>query len=210
MTPFKYFVAAAIAAIVMAAVATAAPPPSADSADSVDPADSSDSADPTDSATSVPLSTASEPDAHTVDIVYELADLAFTRVVAHNCYEAYDSEKCDELSDMSAKDVRLYYGGMLANDTVMAILPDNDAQLIGKPHHDTFLVLDPFPAYKFGHPIFMFYVDFGVTVWKCEDNEGIYAGSYSRTLLFYHAARVRLADAIVRYGVQRILFINYQ
>lgn len=111
-----------------------------------------------------------------IDVAYELADVAFTRLVAHNCYEAYDPEKCNELSDTSAKDVRLYFGGLLAdNDTVVAVLPDNDAQLTGKPH-DAFLVLDPFPAYKFGHPMFMFYVDLNTTVWKCEDTEGIYTG----------------------------------
>lgn len=113
------------------------------------------------------------------DVVYELADLAFTRLVAHNCYEAYDPVKCHELSDMSAKDVRLYFGGLLPrNETVVAVLLDSDAQLTGKPH-DAFLVLDPFPAYKFGHPVFMFYVDIGVTVWKCEDTEGIYTGSHA-------------------------------
>lgn len=112
------------------------------------------------------------------DVVYELADLAFTRLVAHNCYEAYDPVKCHELSDMSAKDVRLYFGGLLPrNETVVAVLLDSDAQLTGKPH-DAFLVLDPFPAYKFGHPVFMFYVDVGVTVWKCEDTEGIYTGTH--------------------------------
>lgn len=117
------------------------------------------------------------------DVVYELADLAFTRLVAHNCYEAYDPEKCNELSDMSAKDVRLYFGGLLANnDSVVAVLPDNDAQLVAKPH-DAFLVLDPFPAYKFGHPTFMFYVDLGVSVWKCEDTEGIYSGPYIYTAI---------------------------
>lgn len=108
--------------------------------------------------------------------VYELADLAFGRLVAHNCYEAYDREQCNELSDMSAKDVRLYFGGLMANDTVVAVMPDNDAQLTGRPH-DAFLVLDPFPAYKFGHPMFMFYVDLNVSVWKCEDTEGIYTGT---------------------------------
>lgn len=117
-----------------------------------------------------------------LDVVYELADLAFTRLVAHNCYEAYDPEKCHELSDMSAKDVRLYFGGLLPrNETVVAVLLDSDAQLTSKPH-DAFLVLDPFPAYKFGHPVFMFYVDFNLTVWKCEDTEGIYTG---KSLLLY-------------------------
>lgn len=119
------------------------------------------------------------------DAVYELADLAFTRLVAHNCYELYDPEKCNELSDMSAKDVRLYFGGALAdNDTVVAVLPDNDAQLTGKPH-DAFFVLDPFPAYKFGHPMFMFYVDIGVTVWKCEETEGIYTGPCLSLIFFF-------------------------
>lgn len=109
-------------------------------------------------------------------VAYELADLAFGRLVAHNCYEAYDPEKCNQLSDISAKDVRLYFGGLLPrNETVVAVLPDGDAQLTGKPHH-AFIVLDPFPAYKFGHPMFMFHVDLGVTVWKCEDSEGIYTG----------------------------------
>lgn len=111
------------------------------------------------------------------DVVYELADLAFNRLVSHNCYETYDQQKCSTLSDMSAKDVRLYFGGLLANnDTVMAVLPDNEAQL-NRPH-DAFLVLDPFPAYKFGHPMFMFYADFNHTVWTCENTEGIYTSQY--------------------------------
>jgi len=116
------------------------------------------------------------------DVVYELADLAFNRLVAHNCLEAYDQEKCNQLSDMSAKDVRMYFGGLLPNnETVVAVLPDGEALLTGKPH-DAFIVLDPFPAYKFGHPVFMFYVDLGVSVWKCESTEGVYTGPYIRLL----------------------------
>ncbi|VVC26738.1 Hypothetical protein CINCED_3A000879 [Cinara cedri] len=126
-----------------------------------------------------------------IDVVYELADLAFTRLVAHNCYEAYDPEKCNELSDTSAKDVRLYFGGLLANnDTVVAVLPDNDALMVGKPH-DAFLVLDPFPWYKFGHPTFMFYVDVGVPVWKCEDTEGIYSALSDNSTVCMQMVRSR-------------------
>lgn len=115
-------------------------------------------------------------DTRIVDVVYELADLAFSRLVTRNCYEAYDSEKCSELSDISAKDVRLYYGGLRAdNDTVVAVLPDNNAPLTATNRsHDAYLALDPFPAYKFGHPIFVFHVDFAVTIWKCEDIEGVH------------------------------------
>ncbi|XP_050424339.1 uncharacterized protein LOC126835654 [Adelges cooleyi] len=123
-------------------------------------------------------------------VMYEMADLAFTRLVAHNCYEAYDPEKCNELSDMSAKDVRLYFGGMLPNDTVVAVLPDGDAQLTAKPR-DAFLVLDPFPAYKFGHPMFMFYVDTAVDVRKCEDTEGIYSVLSDNTTVCMQMVRSR-------------------
>lgn len=121
--------------------------------------------------------TANETDA----VVYEIAELAFNRLMSHNCFEVYDRVKCTQLSDMSRKDVRVYFGGLLAdNDTVVAVMPDGDAQLSGRPH-DAFLVLDPFPSYKFGHPVFMFYVDVRTTVWKCEDTEGIYTSTYTRT-----------------------------
>lgn len=129
-------------------------------------------------------------DTRIVDVVYELADLAFARLVTRNCYEAYDSEKCNELSDISAKDVRLYYGGLRAdNDTVVAVLPDNDAQLAATDRpHDAYLVLDPFPAYKFGHPVFMFHVDFAVDAWKCEDIEGVHIGKRVATINDYDDA----------------------
>lgn len=115
-------------------------------------------------------------DTRIVDIAYELAEAAFARVVTHNCYESYEPANCKDISDLTSKDVRLYYGGLLpGNESVVAVLPDNDVQLTGRPH-DMFFVLDPFPAYKFGHPMFMFYVDFGVTVWRCEDIDGVFTG----------------------------------
>jgi len=115
-------------------------------------------------------------DTRTADIAYELAEAAFARVVAHNCYESYQPANCKDISDLTSKDVRLYYGGLLpGNESVVAVLPDNDVQLTGKPH-DMFFVLDPFPAYKFGHPMFMFYADFGVTVWRCDDIDGVFTG----------------------------------
>lgn len=166
----------------------------ADSASAADPISASASDDsasddsPSTSGTSTTTESAASAAAAALrtDVVYELADLAFTRLVAHNCYEAYDPVKCHELSDMSAKDVRLYFGGLLPrNETVVAVLLDSDAQLTGKPH-DAFLVLDPFPAYKFGHPVFMFYVDIGLTVWKCEDTEGIYTSAYIILLYKYN------------------------
>lgn len=116
-----------------------------------------------------------------IDMVYELADVALARLLAHNCYESYEPVKCDQLTDTSAKDLRLYFGGLLPNnDTVVAVLPDNEARLTTKPH-DAFIVFDPFPAYKFGHPIYMFYVDVNVTTWKCEDIEGIHTSILCKT-----------------------------
>lgn len=118
-----------------------------------------------------------------LDLVYEIADVAFTRLVMHNCYEQVESaSKCNEIADVSPKDVRLYFGGLLPdNQTVVAVMPDNDAVLTTREHH-AFLVLDPFPAYKFGHPVFMFYVDVNVSVRDCEIVEGIYTGQYLLTL----------------------------
>lgn len=112
-----------------------------------------------------------------MDLVYEIADVAFSRLVMHNCYERMESKsKCSEIADVSPKDVRLYFGGLLPdNNTVIAVMPDNDAKLQGREHHG-FLVLDPFPAYKFGHPLFMFYLDVNVSVRDCETHEGIFTG----------------------------------
>lgn len=116
-----------------------------------------------------------------IDLVYELAEVALARLMAHNCFESYESVKCDQLTDSSAKDLRLYFGGLLANnDTVVAVLPDNEARLTSRPH-DAFIVFDPFPAYKFGHPIYMFYVDLNVTTWKCEDIEGAHSSILCKT-----------------------------
>jgi len=176
------YAAAALAVLLLVWAADSASADSISADDSASVSDDSGSDDsPSTPGTSTTTETAVSAAAAALraDVVYELADLAFTRLVAHNCYEAYDPVKCHELSDMSAKDVRLYFGGLLPrNETVVAVLLDSDAQLTGKPH-DAFLVLDPFPAYKFGHPVFMFYVDVGVTVWKCEDTEGIYTGAHT-------------------------------
>lgn len=181
--------AAALAVLLLLVWATDSA--TADSASASDDSASDDSPSTPSTSTTTESAASIAAAALRADVVYELADLAFTRLVSHNCYEAYDPVKCHELSDMSPKDVRLYFGGLLPrNETVVAVLLDSDAQLTGKPH-DAFLVLDPFPAYKFGHPVFMFYVDMGLTVWKCEDTEGIYTALSDNTTACIQMVRSR-------------------
>jgi hypothetical protein len=88
----------------------------------------------------------------------------------------FSAEVAREISRLSRTAIRVYAAVAAEGETLTATLPDGPMARAGS-HHGV-LLLDPFPAARFGHPVLMFFVDLGISERRCTSLGGKRLGEY--------------------------------
>lgn len=85
--------------------------------------------------------------------------------------------ECLKLRSIYSMKMTIYFAAPVEDNKLRILVPDKE--LVRFAPHGSVLVIDPYPGHKPGHPILVFFIDFGFNQIQCELKDGKYLGEPS-------------------------------
>lgn len=105
------------------------------------------------------------------------SEAAYQWIIQLNCTDSgiLCGLECRVAKEQRRRDFRIYLTEPISGEKYSAVFLEGDSTK-HRTFHDSVLVLDPFPAARFGHPIVAFYIDTNTNETYCDSVKGFMIG----------------------------------
>lgn len=110
------------------------------------------------------------------DIITAWAEAGYDWWTRVNCANQshFSEHTCRLVKTLEKKRFRIYSVKPMTENGYDVLFPDGDVR--HKGNHSGILILDPFPAARFGHPFLVFLANAGHSVQQCDSKKGFFVG----------------------------------
>lgn len=119
-----------------------------------------------------------------IDVITMWAEAGYEWWTRVNCLNQthFSEHTCRLVKTLDKKRFRIYSVKPLTENGYDVLFPDGDVR--HKGNHSGVLILDPFPAARFGHPVLVFLASAGQSTSQCDSRKGFFVGKDYKSCIF--------------------------